>query len=109
MDVLDFYRGTLSARRLGVLVRQLPVESALVRVLNGGRTPWGDTEHLIADLWALTLQAHSGDRNSSIRDHPVRAEMESKVRNEAKLARVIELKALFEKRRHAYGLGGDAK
>ena len=52
-DLLDFYRGTLSARLLWVLVRQLPAKSATVRALNGGRTPYGNTEHLLADLWAF--------------------------------------------------------
>lgn len=85
-------------------MRQLPVESALVRALNGGRTPWGNAEHLIADLWALTLQVHSGDK-SRVQDHPVRAEMEAKARTAAKQARVIELKAKFEKRKRTYGLG----
>lgn len=104
MDLLDFYRGTLSARRLGVLVRQLPVESALVRALNGGRTPWGNLEHLFADHWALTLQVNSGAR-APFRDHPVRVEMEAKANAERKLARVIDLRAKFEKRKRTYGLG----
>jgi hypothetical protein len=103
VDLLDFYRGTLSARRLGVLVRQLPVESALVRALNDGRQPWQVTDHLIADLWALTLKVHSGDRPAG--DHPVRAEMEAKARTSAKLAKVIELRTVFENRKRTYGLG----
>lgn len=104
IDLLDFFRGTLTARRLGVLIRQLPVESALVRALNDGRVPWGNLEHLIADHWALTLQINSGER-ARFRDHPVRAEIQQKAHAEAKRARVIDLKAKFEKRKQRYGLG----
>ena len=86
MDLLDFYRGTLSARRLGVLVRQLPIESALVRALNHGRPQWTVNDHLTADLWSLWAK----------QDHPVRAEMEAKARIESKTAKII---ALNEKRK----------
>lgn len=94
VDLYDFYRGTLSARRLGVLVRQLSVESALVRALSDGQLPLSRTEHFIADLWSLWAK----------QDHPVRAQMEAKTRIEAKTARVIELKARFENRKRTYGL-----
>lgn len=95
VDLLDFYRGTLSARRVGVLVRQLSVNSALVRALNDGQPQWVNTDHLIADLWSLFAK----------QDHPRRAEMEAKASAAAKQARVIELKAVFEKRKRAYGIG----
>lgn len=95
VDLLDFYRGTLSARRLGVLVRQLPAESALVRALNDGRPPWMITDHLIADLWALWAK----------KDHPRRVEMEAKKRAIAELAKVVKLKAKYEKQKRTYGLG----
>lgn len=94
LDLLDFYRGTLSARRLGVLIRQLPAESATTRALNDGRTPWSNGDHLTADLWALWAK----------KDHPTRAEAAAKAKHAAKSTRVIELRAKFEKRKHAYGL-----
>lgn len=98
IDLLDFYRGTLSSRRLGVLVRQLPAESALVRALNGGHPQWMPTDHLIADLWALWAK----------QDHPVRAKREAEQRDAAKQARVVQLRAVYEKRkrrRAQQGLG----
>lgn len=95
MDLLDFYRGTLSPRRLGVLVRQLSVKSSLVRALNDGRAPWVTADHLIADLWALWAK----------KDHPRRAEMEAKARTATKQAKVIELRTKFQQRKRAYGLG----
>jgi hypothetical protein len=94
VDLLDFYRGTLSARQLGVLVRQLSVKSSLVRALNDGRPQWTTTDHLIADLWSLWAK----------RDHPTRAEMEAKAHTAVKMARVIELKTKFENRKRTYGL-----
>jgi hypothetical protein len=93
--LLDYYRGSLSARRLGVLVRQLPSEGALPRALNGGQRPWTRTDHLIADLWALWAK----------KDHPQRAEMVAKARAEAQLAKVVELRAVYEKRKRRYGMG----
>jgi hypothetical protein len=78
-----------------VLVRQLSVKSGLVRALNDGVPQWIITDHLLADLWALWAK----------QDHPRRAEMEAKARNAAKQARVIELRAVFEKRKRTYGLG----
>lgn len=76
-------------------MRQLPAESALSRALNGGELPWNRLEHLTADVWALWAK----------QDHPVRAEMEAQARSAAKLARVIELKTVFNKRKRRYGIG----
>lgn len=48
MDLLDYHRGLLSARRLRVLIRHLPRESALVRAVHGPVADWGPVEHLLA-------------------------------------------------------------
>ncbi|WP_171167508.1 hypothetical protein [Streptomyces sp. I05A-00742] len=48
MDVLDWHRGTLSSRRLTVLVKHLPRDSAVNRDLHGEATDWGPAEHLLA-------------------------------------------------------------
>lgn len=71
--------------------------------MNGGRTPWGNTEHLIADLWALTLQANSNDK-SQVRDHPVREADEAEARAEERRAKVAELRAVFENQKRTYRL-----
>ncbi|MEV5360576.1 hypothetical protein AB0K45_09555 [Micrococcus luteus] len=92
--MLDFYRGALSARRLIVLLRQLPAESALARALNDGQPPWSNLEHRVADLWALWAK----------KDHPVRVEMKARHKAAAKQARVAELRAVYEKRKRRYGL-----
>ena len=79
--MLDFYRGALSPRLLGVLVRQLPIESALVRALNGGETPWNRIEHLTADVWALWAK----------QDNPRRVAAETQARIAVKQAKVIRM------------------
>lgn len=94
MELLDFYRGTLSARLLGVYVRQLSADSATSRALNDDAPPWSRLENLVADLWALWAK----------QEHPDRAEMVAKVLAENKRARVIELKSVFQKRKRIYGL-----
>jgi hypothetical protein len=48
VDVLDYHRDRLSARRLRVLIQHLPADSALVRTLRGESAEWGLTEHLLA-------------------------------------------------------------
>lgn len=46
LDVGEFWRGTLSARRLWVLVTQLPDDAATVKAQRG--TPWPDLLYLVA-------------------------------------------------------------
>jgi hypothetical protein len=48
VDLLDYYRGRLSARRIRVLVEHLPRDSSLVRELYGDEGKWGLGEHLLA-------------------------------------------------------------
>ncbi|MFF3750099.1 hypothetical protein ACFYYH_06495 [Streptomyces sp. NPDC002018] len=47
-DLLDWHRGRLSSRRVAVLVRHLPRESALARDLHGEAADWSVTDHLLA-------------------------------------------------------------
>jgi hypothetical protein len=48
VDVLDYHRDRLTARRLRVLIQHLPADAALVRALRGESAEWGLTEHLLA-------------------------------------------------------------
>lgn len=96
MDLLDFYRGTLSARRLIILIRHLPADSALARALNDNQTPWSTTDHLLADLWILILQVFTKSRHT---DHPVRIEQQAKARAAAQLAKVAGLRSLYQQRK----------
>ncbi|GIJ50311.1 hypothetical protein Val02_71970 [Virgisporangium aliadipatigenens] len=48
MDLLDWHRGTLTSRRLRVLVQHLPADSSFGRAVNGEAAEWGVTEHLLA-------------------------------------------------------------
>lgn len=76
VDLLDYYRGTLSTRRLRVLVRHLPRESALVRELHGEAAEWGLAEHLLAGAvdelavgnWLFV--AANSDENADVPERP---------------------------------------
>jgi len=46
---------------------------------------WSITEHLLADLWALTVRVNSNpDKTPDNLDHPIRAEATAKVNAAAK-------------------------
>lgn len=96
LDLCDLYRGTLSLRRVGVLVRQLPMTSRLVTAMNDGNPKWTHVEHLLADLWALTVSVNV-PRHSLPNgfDHPRRAEESARTKTE----HLRMLKAVYMKRR----------
>ncbi|MCK8680320.1 hypothetical protein [Streptomyces lichenis] len=48
MDLLDWHRGRLSSRRLAVLVRHMPRDSALARALHGEAAEWQVGDYLLA-------------------------------------------------------------
>jgi hypothetical protein len=48
VDLLDYHRGRLSARRLRVLIQHLPRDAALPRAVHGDDAEWGLTDHLLA-------------------------------------------------------------
>lgn len=50
MDLLDWHRGSLSARRLSVLVKHLPRDSAVNRDLHGEAAEWDANTHLLAAI-----------------------------------------------------------
>ncbi|WUD73596.1 hypothetical protein OG937_18860 [Streptomyces sp. NBC_00510] len=50
MDLLDWHRGRLSSRRLAVLVRHLPRDSATLRRIHGEAADWSVGDHLLAHV-----------------------------------------------------------
>ncbi|MEO3974257.1 hypothetical protein [Streptomyces sp. CAU 1734] len=48
VDLLDWHRGELSSRRLAILVKHLPRDSAVNRELHGEEAEWSVTDHLLA-------------------------------------------------------------
>ena len=67
--------------------------------MNDGEPVWSITDHLLADLWALLVKAHSDpDKARENVDHPARAAMTNKVRAAEKL----KLKERFLARKNAY-------
>lgn len=104
MDLCDLYRGKLSHRRLIVLIRNLPRDSALVTAMNEGQPVWSPAEHLLADLW--TLQVRVNSEKGSLADdfdHPVRASISARAKAESKKA----LKELYLKRKRQQLQGGE--
>lgn len=101
--MLGFYRGDLSARRLGVLVEDLVKRpgSSFLRAVNDGQPGWSPTDHILADLWALTVQVNSGDKKNTP-DHPVRTAMEAKARAARRAARQQELADRFRSLKARY-------
>ncbi|QIQ04689.1 hypothetical protein HA039_22520 [Streptomyces liangshanensis] len=49
-DLLDWHRGRLTSRRLAVLIRHLPRDSAVARELHGESADWTVTEYLLAHV-----------------------------------------------------------
>lgn len=98
LDLLDFERGDLSVRKLAVLVRQLPADSALSRALNGGEPPMTRSEHFLADLWSLWAK----------QDHPVRAAIVKKARDAKKAMKHRRMQAKYGNRL-SKGDGGEAR
>ena len=49
-DLLDMWRGTLSPRKVEVLIRGLPPDSATRMAMNDGQPLWSRTDHILADL-----------------------------------------------------------
>ncbi|MEV8051865.1 hypothetical protein G6W61_21685 [Streptomyces sp. KAI-26] len=48
MDLLDWHRGQLTSRRLAVLVKHMPRDSAVSRELDGDGAEWTVTDYLLA-------------------------------------------------------------
>lgn len=49
-DLLDMWRGTLSPRKVDVLIRGLPADSATRMAMNKGQPLWTRTDFILADL-----------------------------------------------------------
>lgn len=50
MDLLDWHRGRLSSRRLAVLVKHLPRDSATLQDIHGEAVHWSVTDYLLASV-----------------------------------------------------------
>ncbi|MGW0939224.1 hypothetical protein [Streptomyces sp. NPDC002666] len=48
MDLLDWHRGRLTSRRLAVLVKHMPRDSAITQELHGDGAEWSVTDYLLA-------------------------------------------------------------
>ncbi|EGE42449.1 hypothetical protein ACIQUZ_03600 [Streptomyces griseus] len=48
MDLLDWHRGRLTSRRLAVLVKHMPRDSAVAQELHGEASEWSVSDYLLA-------------------------------------------------------------
>ncbi|MGW6284191.1 hypothetical protein [Streptomyces sp. NPDC055107] len=48
MDLLDWHRGRLTSRRLAVLVKHMPRDSAVAQEIHGEASEWGVSDYLLA-------------------------------------------------------------
>ncbi|MEV6478207.1 hypothetical protein [Streptomyces sp. NPDC051657] len=48
MDLLDWHRGRLTSRRLAVLVKHMPRDSAVAQELHGEASEWHVSDYLLA-------------------------------------------------------------
>ncbi|MEU9199639.1 hypothetical protein [Streptomyces sp. NPDC048332] len=77
MDLLDWHRGGLSSRRLALLIKHLPRDSATIRETDGEAADWTVTDYLLAAVvdhlaaanWMFSVV--NGDGESDPPDQPV--------------------------------------
>ncbi|WP_371791182.1 hypothetical protein OG285_14760 [Streptomyces sp. NBC_01471] len=77
MDLLDWHRGGLSSRRLAILIKHLPRDSATIRDTDGETADWGVTDYLLAAVvdhlaaanWMFSVV--NGDGESDPPEQPV--------------------------------------
>lgn len=60
-DLLDFWRGRITLRKLWVRITNLPSDSAFLRAVDPSLL-WGTTEHAIADMHDDLVRLLSGDQ-----------------------------------------------
>ncbi|MDX3694061.1 hypothetical protein PV726_27740 [Streptomyces europaeiscabiei] len=76
MDLLDWHRGRLSSRRLAVLVKHLPRDSATLQKLHGEASQWSVGDYLLASVVDRLAEANwmfatvNRDEDADPLDHP---------------------------------------
>jgi len=103
VDLLDYHRGRLSARRLRVLIQHLPKEAALVRTVRGEEADWGLAEHLLAAAvdqlaagnWLFAAAHTPEDRDPPQRPDPVPRPGSDRATGDLPAATPAELAAFF--------------
>lgn len=97
----DRGRRVLTLRRLHVLIKHLPTDSATHFYLFGPIARWGPTEHLLADLWELW--ANRGRRKGSKeRKYPRPTKQDRPIPQSERLARAQRKREKLLRQRHRY-------
>ncbi|WP_202530722.1 MULTISPECIES: hypothetical protein [unclassified Streptomyces] len=79
LDLLDWHRGRLTSRRLALLIRHLPRDSATVRASEGEAAEWSVTDYLLAAVvdhlaaanWMFSLVNSDGESEQPDMPEPV--------------------------------------
>ncbi|EFL01078.1 conserved hypothetical protein [Streptomyces sp. SPB78] len=79
LDLLDWHRGRLTSRRLALLIRHLPRDSATVRATEGEAAEWSVTDYLLAAVvdhlaaanWMFSLVNSDGESEQPDMPEPV--------------------------------------
>lgn len=94
VDLLDFWRGTLSPRRLTLLLRRLPTDSMFFRKAypdDARIAEWGPTEYLLADIFDLTYAGLAAGSKQKPEPYPrPAAVIEKKRRDDARHKALID-------------------
>lgn len=106
LDLLDFWRGQLTPRRLFTLITRLlrNEKSELATALNDGTRPMTRQEILLADLWTLTGKARWGKKAPDA--HPIRAAQQKHRSSKRKQARSAALARAKERHARRRSLAG---
>lgn len=89
-DVGQFWRGEMTGRALGVLIRHLPEESATVRAMRG--TPWSELMYLVAylaDTVAFSRADYVNTHGGNSRPDPVTRPDTAEQREQREAARDV--------------------
>lgn len=96
VDLLDLYRGSLTYRKVWVLLQcGLPPTSALAKLLNDGEEPWTLTDFLLSDLWALQVQRFKNPPKM----HPWRERHQKRMDDRRQTSRRAKLVSAQQRRR----------
>lgn len=101
IDYRDRWRGDLTLRRLYVLLRHLPAESAVMAVMRAGRSHWSIEAQLLDDL-RISL---TGSKERPSKPHPQRPRPQAKTSSPERERKVQDARRRARDRRRLIDAG----
>lgn len=109
VDYRDRWRGDLTLRRLWVLIRHLPPESAVAALRRDGKPHWGPEAHLLdgVRMAVESLRNTMAGKNRTVKPHPMRPRPTAKPRHHTPQRRrqLAAARRRAQARRRAIGAG----